>query len=312
MKVVITGGSGFVGSVLVARHLLAGDSVRVLTRNRVGCPILTGVDYFIADLEDASASWERLVDGADVLYHCAGEIGNTTHMHAVHVTGTQRLLQAAAGRVGRWVQLSSVGAYGPVRNGVVTEARPEAPVGEYEETKTRSDHLLCAVADRGDLACVIVRPSNIFGPTMRNRSLFQLIAAIQRGVFCFIGPRGAVMNYIHVDNVVHALMLCARHPAAAGRTYIVSDALTIEEFARAVARALGQYLPARRVPRPLAMLAAAVGRVVPGFPLTPARVRALTGRARYSSDRIAGELGYAHPVSMQSGLEQMVAAFNSK
>ncbi len=140
MIVAITGGAGFIGRRLVLRHLTQGDDVRVLSRRpagEVGLP--DGVDIHRGDLAGEMENLQSFVDGVDVLYHCAGEIRDSSRMHAIHVVGTQKLVDAAAGQVGHWVQLSSVGAYGPISQGVITEATPENPLGVYEVTKAESD-----------------------------------------------------------------------------------------------------------------------------------------------------------------------------
>ena len=140
MIVSITGGDGFIGKHLVERNLQQGDQVRLLSRR----PSLTqdGVKYFVGDLSNPDEDFTDFVDGTDILFHCAGEINDESLMHSLHVGGTQRLLSASRGRVGRWVQLSSVGAYGVCRNEVVTEESPERPFRVYEQTKTEADKIV--------------------------------------------------------------------------------------------------------------------------------------------------------------------------
>ena len=125
MLVGITGGTGFIGRALVRRHLAAGDTVRLLSR-RLGDNVALPdtVQAFHGDLTGAVGSLVPFVDGVDVLYHCAGEIRDLTRMYSVHVTGTKNLCFAAGHRIGHWVQLSSVGAYGPQYSGIVTEETP--------------------------------------------------------------------------------------------------------------------------------------------------------------------------------------------
>jgi nucleoside-diphosphate-sugar epimerase len=67
------------------------------------------------------AQLERLAKGADVLCQCAAERPDALRMNAVNVEGTRKLLAAAVGNVGRWIQLSSLGVYGSTRSGVVRE-----------------------------------------------------------------------------------------------------------------------------------------------------------------------------------------------
>lgn len=298
---------GFIGRSLVQNHLARGDAVRVLTRSPIdgGKP---GCELFRGDLAQGSGDLAGFVRGADVLYHCAGEIRAPALMHSLHVEGTQRLIGAASGQVGRWVQLSSVGAYGPRSQGVVTEDTPLAPVGPYEVTKTLADEQVLAATAKGAFDCVILRPSTVFGPAMPNRSLFQLISMIRKGLFFFVGPPGASANYVYVDDVVNALMLCAEHPQARGRTYIVSDYRTMEQFAGTLAKALGVGEPRWRLPEGPVRLAARLLQRLPGFPLKESRVDALMNRAVYSSRRIQDELGFAVSVPTEEGLRRLIAA----
>lgn len=312
MIVAITGGTGFIGRGLVARHLARGDTVRILTRRPAAAvPFGDAVDLIHGDLAGGGTCLAPFAEGAAILYHCAGEIRDPARMHAVHVEGTRCLLAAADRRIGRWVQLSSVGTYGPQRDGMVTEGTPLRPQGVYEETKAESDRLVLAAASSG-LVSSLLRPSIVFGPEMTNQSLFQLIATIDRGRFFFIGAPDAGANYIYVDNVIDGLVRCGTMPEAAGHTYNLSDRRTLESFIGAIARALGRPVPNRRLPeRPVRWAARLAGRL-PRVPLTEARVDALTTRVTYSSTRIERELGYAPPVSMEEGLRRVVAAWRAR
>jgi len=311
MIVAITGGTGFIGKKLVLRHLAQGDQVRVLSRQIPGeAGLPDSVVWCRGDL-DASESLASFLEGADVLYHCAGEIRDTTRMEAVHVNGTRKLIGVATGRIGRWVQLSSVGAYGQRREGVITEDTTLMPCGIYEETKVKSD-VLVEAASSGAFQHVILRPSNVYGADMTNQSLFGLISMIQRGLFFYIGQPGASANYVHVNNVVEGLLRCATMPAAQGNTYNISDHCTMEEFVSIIAGALGKDAPRMRLPEVPVRLLARLGGILPGFPLTDARVDALTNRAIYSNSKIERELDYRHVISMRDGLLELVDSWKRK
>lgn len=306
MKIAITGGTGFIGRRLVLRHVAHGDDVRVLSRRKsAGDALSNAARLFQGDLTNP-VDLRPFLDGADVLYHCAAEITDPTRMTAVHVDGTRALLSAASGRIGRWVQLSSTGAYGPRRSGVVTEKTDLQPDSVYETTKVKSDALLGAAAQSGGFSHVIVRPSNVYGPDMTNRSLFGLIGIIARGLFFFIGKVGASANYIHVDNVIDAVMLCGRVPEAARRIYNVSDHRTLEHFVGLVCASLGRRDPRARLPEALVRACVAV---MPPFSLTKSRIDALTNRVVYSNDKIETELGYRLAVPMETGVRELVEAW---
>ncbi|MDK9723636.1 MAG: NAD-dependent epimerase/dehydratase family protein [Sterolibacteriaceae bacterium MAG5] len=303
MIVAITGARGFIGRPLAAAHAARGDEVRILTRRQDGTVPASGSHRtFIGDLTAADGIPAGFLDGVDVLYHCAGELRDESLMESVNLAGTRRLLEAAAGRIGRWVHLSSVGVYGPYRAGEVREDAPLNPVNAYERSKAAADRLVSACAEKGAFEWSMLRPSIVFGPDMPNPSLRQLAAAVRRGLFFFIGAPGATANYIHVDNVVTALMLCGTHAHAAGQVFNLSDCCSFEDFIAAIAAACGVPAPTRRLPESLVRALVAFLRWIPQNPLTPARVDAMTGRASYPIDKISADLGYRHVVSMEAGI----------
>ncbi len=304
--VAITGGTGFVGRHLVARHVALGDEVRYLTRNAAGT-LLPGAIRHVGDLGDAAGGLQGFVRGADLLYHCAAELQDASRMETTNVAGTRNLLRAAQGEVGRWVQLSSTGVYGLQRGGEVDEETALRPGNDYERSKAATDALVLEAGQRQGLSCVLLRPSNVYGADMSNRSLFQLIRMIDKGLFFFIGPLGAVANYIHVENVVDALLLCGQAELPQnGRAYIVSDHCTLETFVGIIAARLGRSVPQLRLPLPLVRAAANVFGRLPGFPLKHSRVAALTDRTVYRTDRIVRELGYRNHITLELGVSELV------
>lgn len=313
MRVAITGGTGFIGKKLVAHLIGRGYTVRLLTRNSNILNNSSLLEVHECDLLTAGVNeLSTMLDGVDVLYHCAGQLKDPLTMRALHVEATQKLTEAAARRVPHWVQLSSVGVYGPLTRGIVTEDSVLNPVGTYENTKAESDQIVLEAADKGSFSYSILRPSNVFGAGMTNQSLFNMIAMIDRGLFFYIGKPGASANYIHVDNVVDGLIRCGTIPHAKGRTYNLSGHCTMEHFVETIADALGCSPPRLRIPKPIAYVAGITLGKIPGFPLTPSRVDALDNRSTYPISRIQQELGYCHVISMEDGLRELVAAYNQK
>jgi len=307
MIVGVTGGTGFIGKSLILRHIQEGDDVRLLSRN-LGheSKLSKSVKYYRGDLTGKSSDLIDFVDGIDILYHCAGEINNQGKMHDLHVTGTINLSEAASGKIGHWVQLSSVGVYGFHSGGIITEETPLNPVGIYEASKAESDQIVISTSQKGGFSYSILRPSNVYGPGMSNQSLFQMISMIKKRLFFFIGEPGAVMNYIHVDNVADALIRCGNLPAAKNRIYNLSDSCTIEHFVSIISDELNLPKPKLRLPEwPIRRVSSLFARA-PWFPLTKTRVDALTVRARYSYSRICDELSYIHRITLDEGIRQFV------
>lgn len=301
--IAITGGTGFIGRRLAAFHIEAGDTVRVLTRQSTEEARLPGCQLYGADLTDGDCDLESFVKDADVLYHCAGCVSEASVMRTLHVNGTRRLLAAANGTIGHWVQLSSVGVYGPRRAGIITEDEVERPSGPYEITKAAADD---AVMRASGISYTVLRPSIVFGARMSNMSLRQMITLIDRGLFFYVGEPGASANYVHVDNVVAALHLCATKEAATGCVYNLSDWRTMESFASTIANELGRRAPTLRAPEKLARLGALIVSRVPQVAVSKARVDALTNRAIYDSGKITRDLGFVFSTTMEEGLRDLV------
>jgi len=266
------------------------------------------VEWFEGDLV-AFDDILPFVDGVDVLYHCAGQLTDESGMRRLHIGGTKVLIEGASRCIGHWVQLSSVGVYGPVSNGLITEQSALNPVGEYETTKAQSDKLVISAAREGAFTFSVLRPSNVYGEDMTNQSLFDFIAMIERGLFFFVGKRGTSSNYIHVDNVVEGLICCGTMQGAKDMIFNLSDHCSMERFVDIISNELGCKYPRLRLPECLLRVMAGIMGNLPMFPLTESRVDALTRRSIYAVKFIQEELGYQHVVSMEDGLRRLVSGY---
>lgn len=315
MRAAVTGGSGFIGRVLIDHLLTEGWDVTVLSRRAAQTTSPGKLRHVQGDLLEAGPHLGELLRGSDVLFHCAGELYRPAIMEALHVGGTRNLLQAIAEQAPtvrpHWVQLSSVGAYGPPQMGaseprVIEEGTPPHPVGPYETTKTQADELVLAAGQAGLITQTIVRPANVFGEAMTNQSLRALLQMIRRGLFFYIGKPGAIANYVHVEDVVAALIACARHPNARGQIYNLSNDCTLETLAEGSARAFDVRPPSLHIPESAMRMIAYMGSALPRFPLTNERINALVSRTRYPSDKIERELGIKATISVASRAVSML------
>lgn len=318
MQICITGANGFIGSHLVDALLCQGHGIRILSR-RINCVFPVGVQVVNGDLTSKDVNFEPFLSGCDVFLHCAGEINRVEVMRLLHVDGTQRLIQAVqhestkSGKKIHWVQLSSVGAYGPPPDvhldRVVTEETPSRPINEYEITKTIADDLVMRASAEGVMSCSIVRPSNVFGPQMVSRNVRKLIWMVNKRLFFYIGKPGAVATYVHVSDVVDALIKCAFEPVAKGRIYNLSSDCLLEELIKQIALTLGVSPPWLRVPEVL------IRRVVGLFegripiPLSQAGINGLVNRTRYATDRIVSELDFVFSKPMPQSIDEMVKEY---
>lgn len=298
--ILLTGAKGFIGSSLLLRLCEAGHKVRVVTRSSFECE-LDNVEIICADLTNPDTDFNALLCGCDVVFNCAGEIHKEESMRSLHVDATERLV-AAANQVAQkehpihFVQLSSVGAYGPAREmtRIVNELTLENPQGVYEETKTAGDSRVTENRNNQFFSYTILRPSNVFGPSMTNKSLRQLGEVVRKGLFFYIGSakKDSVATYIHVDDVVSALMLCGFDCKAKGEIFNLSNDCALSDLINGMADAQDVSRPHRSVPEaPLRLMASIANRFL-RLPVTQARIDTLVAKTSYPSTKLQEILGF--------------------
>ena len=148
------------------------------------------------------------------------------------------------------------------------------------------------------LETVVLRPPLVYGAGVK-ANMLRLIRAVDRGLPLPFGRIENRRSLVYVENLADALAACGVHPAASGRTYLVSDGndFSTPDLVRAISAALGRR--ARLLPVPVSLLRLA-GRAL-GAPGAAAR---LTGSLAVDSSRLRREIGWSPPFSTQAGLER--------
>ena len=319
MTICVTGGAGFIGKPLVNALEKSGQSVRILTRHINNVATNEGMTtYFKSDLSQSALNLKEFLSGANVLYHCAGEIKNETKMHALHVEGTQRLLDAVQEHIRttqqafHWVQLSSVGAYGPPlhrarQQRTVTEDSPTHPVGTYEVTKTQSDELVMRLAATEPLfSYSILRPSIVIADNMPNGSVRALASMMRKGLFFYIGSRSSIANYVHLNDVIDALLLCGSDNRARGQIFNLSNDCLWTDIVKMVRNNANKLSSGFCVPElPLRCVVAMTPKFVKS-PLSMDRIDALVRHTSYPTNKLKQVLGFEPKVDIPTAINKMV------
>jgi UDP-glucose 4-epimerase len=270
VKVLVTGGAGFIGSNLVRALLARGDDVRVLdnfsTGNRAN---LAGLAHDVELVEGELRSYERVhnaVRGVELVFHL-GALGSVPRSvqdpltsGAVNVEGTLNVLLAARDEgIRRVVFASSSSIYGNQSELPLRETMAPDPISPYGVAKLAAERY-CVSFTRvyHSFETVVLRYFNVFGPRQDPRSQYAavvplFVTAIAAGEPVTIFDDGEQSrDFTYIDNVVAANLLAADADGISGRIFNISAGTpaTVNELADTIGRLLGKdverrYLPAR-------------------------------------------------------------------
>ncbi len=267
MRVLVTGGTGFVGVHLCARLVAEGFDVRVLARPTALLDRLAGLRVQIhpGDVTEADGL-DAALDGVQRVFHLAAALKSFTEadMFRVNAGGSRNLARACALRAGdieRLVVVSSVAAVGPSPGGraPLTEEDPERPVTWYGRSKLAGEKELRSLAAA---PTVVLRPPVVYGPY--DRELLFFFRAVSRGFLPVLGCRDRFYSLIFVEDLVDSLLRAAAAPAAAGQVFFVAGPEIVSwlEFGALVATTLAVKPALVRAPEIAAVAAGKVADVV--------------------------------------------------
>jgi nucleoside-diphosphate-sugar epimerase len=319
-KVLITGADGFIGRALCAA--LSRQSYRL-------CRVVHGTSRAIpADHSSderahtvpldigPETKWQGLLDGVGCVIHLAARThvplerteADLAEYRRINVESTVPLAQAAAAAgVRRFVFMSSVKVNGEsTPMGPFTENDAPRPEDAYGISKWEAEQAVMRIAHTRPMEAVVLRPPLVYGPGVKGNVL-RLLNVVSRA---WPLPLASIRNkrsLIFVGNLVDAIIACVDAPAAAGKTYLVSDGedLSTPELIKALAIALG--VRARLVPCPVTLLE--LGASVLGKTEEIAR---LTSSLQVDCSRIRTELGWQPRYSLTQGLGETARWFKSR
>jgi nucleoside-diphosphate-sugar epimerase len=251
MKVLVTGGNGFLGSALCRRLVARGDQVKVLLRPTADARTLDGLslERVPGDITHAE-SLPPALKGVDVVFHLAGIRRSAVREDFLRINGeatrtvAQAMVEAGARRLVFAGSLAASGPSTPARPRV--EDDPFCPEEWYGESKAVGEQL--AFAFQGRLEVTSIRPCRILGPgDHENLTFFKLV---KRGITLKLGGGPRPLSMVDVNDVVDQLLLQADLKVASGQAYFSAsdETTTLEALLLDIAKALGVtprtvYLP---------------------------------------------------------------------
>jgi len=323
MKILVTGGTGFLGRRIVA-ELAERHALRLLVRggsSRERFP--AGVEFAAGDVTDR-LSLVRAAAGCEAVVHAAALVkilAPAEQFDRINVGGLENVLAAAeqAGTVARVVYISSFIALGPTERGPGGALDESADVGDriwindYERTKTLADRRARrAIADGAPLN--VVYPGVIYGPgelTEGNIVVRHILDLVHGRLPALLGKPERRWNYVNVADVARGVALVLEK-AKPGSRYVLGGENVIQaDFYALVGRLTGAKIPKLRLPDGVAKAAGALQKLWAQLrkttpQLTPDLVDIYKHDWSYRSDHAAADLGYTWR-SLEQGLTETVA-----
>lgn len=318
--ILVTGGSGHLGSNLVHRLIAEGERPRVLVHREDRAFHGLDVERVEGDLLDW-ASVRRAVDGCTKVFHCAARVSTAMRgareTYQVNVGGTRNVLSAARScGVERVVVTGSLSAIGHVKGRPSREEDPFNPFEKNTPYAVSKHHVEreCAAAAAKGLDVVIAVSTAIVGPhDYKPSRMGQLLVDFSTGRLSAYVAGG--FEFVCARDIVEGHLL-AMERGKAGRKYLFSSGFrTVDQMMRIYSEVTGVPAPRLRVPFPVMAAAAALvdplaGRLVPDDKrrFTPAAVRFLHSERQADCSRAVTELGY-RPTDIAAAIEDAYACF---
>ncbi|GIX32490.1 MAG: 3-beta hydroxysteroid dehydrogenase [Lysobacterales bacterium] len=322
MRVLVTGGSGFLGQAICRRLHARGDEVVSLARARNDALDKLGIAQIEADI----TSYDAVVDameGFDAVIHCAAKVGpwgRLSEFYQVNVLGTDHVLAGCTVHGIRRLVFTSTSTV--VHDGQdINAGRETLPYAthfraHYPATKAIAERRVLR-ANGPELATVALRPHLVWGPGDPNL-LPRLVERSRKGRLRLVGKPGKRVDHVHVENaaLAHLLALDRLEPGSpiAGRVYFITqgEPLEIGEFLNALLQAARAPTVEKRWPLSIAYAFAAGSELLWSLlrlkgepPLTRFIVSQLASAHWFAIEAARRDLGYEPEIRTKEGLEQL-------
>lgn len=245
-KVLITGGTGFIGKALTKKMLENGYKVRILTR-KAPAKSNGGVEY-VQGSYDNTASLTSAVSGCSAIFHLAAAISGhcAEDYELANALATANLVSAciaAHPQPESFIYVSSLAAGGPSSDpgDPRTEAKGASPASDYGRTKLAGEKELDRLPQ--SIKRVTLRPPIVYGKN--DAGISKIARWVKRGFMVNMCQGETFFSFIFLDDLVDALYTALANPATNGKTYYVCEdkTYTWTFFIAELARAMNKKMP---------------------------------------------------------------------
>ncbi|QDT97966.1 3 beta-hydroxysteroid dehydrogenase/Delta 5--_4-isomerase [Gimesia aquarii] len=321
-KLLVTGGTGLVGSSVIQRARTAGITTVALVRSASKASYLkeVGAEVIEADLTDKK-SLDDILRGVTIVVHTAakvGDWGSIDEYRKTNVVGFGHLLSALQEQslIKHLIHISSLGVYEARDHYGTDETEPPHASGidAYTLSKIESEELL----KQQSIPFTILRPGFIYGP--RDRTVLpRILERLKSGQFAYLGSPEQLMNNTYVEHLVDAIFLAFSNEDAIGQTYNITDVTLASkrEFISTIARLAEYKEPNKVVPLPVARNLARILERLWRFLgkkqapiLSQARIKFLGLNLDFSTQKAQSELNYHPSKTFQEAIKETIDWFH--
>lgn len=322
MNVLVTGATGFIGSILVQALSRDGHNIRCLVRDiaRANRIIkLPKVEIITVDITNKSSLID-VAKGVDYVYHAAAVMGHDLpseeafiKFRRVNTEGTRNILDEVVRHksIKKFIYLSSTAAMGLVKVPIVTEETPCNPFTPYQVTKYEGELLVKEYTKKYGLPGVVLRPSMIYGPGFKGDFL-TIAKVVKIGIVPKLGFGKNLSPAIYIDDLIDVLV-ASKDKAISGETYLISseESYELSRVINIIAKVLNKrvlnvYTPVFVAKIGAWLLEKTLPIIAKRSPVTARNIESTVIDRVFDIRKIKKDIGFKQKISIEEGLKNTV------
>jgi nucleoside-diphosphate-sugar epimerase len=313
-NVLVTGATGYTGTLLVKKLLDAGLIVRAIARESSDLAPFDGlpITWIRGEVYSEQAICAAMQD-VHYVFHVAAAFRQAKSTEAdyrnVHVRSTQLIVAEACknSQFRRLIHVSTMGVHGHIDNPPGDENSPFSPGDGYQRTKAEAELWLRDFAAENDFPYTIIRPCAIYGPG--EKRLLKIYKMATQKIFPILGRGKCWYHLVHVEDLTNAMIVSATAEGAIGEAFLVgsSEPIQLEEMVSIISREYNHTLRIVRLPiAPFFLMADICEMICKPLniepPLYRRRVAFYSKDRNYTTKKMRDVLGYSPIYDNEKGI----------
>lgn len=318
-KVLITGGTGFIGRCLIENINKIGDQPKIFFITRRNSNLVNIQSDIVLDItQNDIRNSICLNEDVDIVVHLAAETRDENQMWITNYIGTKNLLEWSINHnIKKFIYLSSISVYGAIKKiEEIDEYSNHRPKSIYGNSKEASEKLIINMCESEGIDYTIFQPSNVIGVNPQgNNPLLNFIKSVNDGYFFFVGYGIYWLNYVSVKDVVNALLFSIKDSHyMRNKVFILNTPLSVKDVVEITANICKVRVSNRRISYDLAFtivkILSAIGKVIKKNIFSDStRIMELVNFTKYSGEKISLSTPYYYEVGFEKVLQKLISFY---